>query len=648
MPSPIDALIKNAGIDDMQRQAHLRLVFAVLVGLAMLAGAVALSRVFAQVPGADMFLMVAAMAALTLLFIRLLAGVADHRLNVAAVAFEAQIGMAITDAQNRIIKVNRAFTECTGYSSEEVIGRRPNVLSSGRHDAKFYAAMWKQIERTGTWEGEIWNRRKNGEVYPEYLTISAVKDRNGTVTNYVASFADITRRKTSEEEIQNLVFYDQLTGLPNRRMLASRLKKTLALCARKNQEGALLLIDMVDLKILNSTLGHNMGDLLLQEVARRLRDCVREGDTVSRIGGDEFVVMLEDLGEYVLGAAEQAKIVSQKIFATLGHPYQLDEHEYHIGACIGAALFSGQKSSVDDLLKEADIALQQAKKSGRDSLCFFDPKMQEALNVRSALESELRLALELQQLKLYYQVQVDDMRRPLGAEALVRWEHPTRGLVSPAHFIPLAEETGLILPIGRWVLDTACAQLAAWQNDDASRDLVLAVNVSAKQFRQEGFVGQVQAALRNNGANPNLLKLELTESLLLDDIEGTVAIMGELRSIGVRFSLDDFGTGYSSLQYLKRLPLDQIKIDQSFVRGIATDLNDRAIVRTIIAMARSMGMNVIAEGVETELQQQILQDKGCIHYQGFLYSKPVPLEKFNDLLRSRFARTTRQHALELA
>ena len=437
----------------------------------------------------------------------------------------------------------------------------------------------------------------------------------------------------AEDEIQHLVYYDPLTGLPNRRLLLNRLRKTLAASARNNQEGSLLFIDLNSLKMLNDTLGHEIGDLLLQQVAQRLVACIREGDTVARIGGDEFVVMLEDLGGYVLDAAEQTKVVSNKIFAALNHPYDLASHEYYGSASIGATLFNGQKQSIDALLKEMDIALIQAKKEGHNSLCFFDPKMQETVNARAALENELHLALENQEFQLYYQIQMDDSHCPLGAEALIRWIHPEHGVVSPAHFIPLAEEMGLILPLGRWVLETACAQLAAWQQDALTRQLVLAVNVSAKQFRQHDFVTLVHSALQHNHLNPALLKLELTESLLLDDIEGTIATMTALKEIGVQFSLDDFGTGYSSLQYLKRLPLDQIKIDQSFVREITTNNSDRAIVRTIIAMAKSLGMNVIAEGVETEEQRQLLLNKGCTHYQGYLYSKPVPIGQFEALLK---------------
>ena len=440
-------------------------------------------------------------------------------------------------------------------------------------------------------------------------------------------------RKAAENEIQSLAFYDPLTHLPNRRLLLDRLRQALASSARSGREGALLFIDLDNFKTLNDTLGHDIGDLLLQQVAERLTSCVREGDTVARLGGDEFVVMLEDLSEHDLEAAAQAEVIGEKILATLNQFYHLGTHEHHSTPSIGITLFNDHERDIEELLKQADIAMYQAKKSGRNAMRFFDPQMQETINARAALENELRIALENRQFQLYYQVQVDSSHRPMGAEALIRWIHPERGLIPPAQFIPLAEETGLILPIGQWVLETACAQIKAWQQDEITRSLVLAVNVSAKQFRQIDFVAQVQAVVYRYAINPKLLKLELTESLLLEDIEDTIASMIELKEIGVQFSLDDFGTGYSSLQYLKRLPLDQLKIDQSFIRDLASDSSDRAIVRTIIAMARGLNLDVIAEGVEMEDQRYSLLGKGCTHYQGYLFSKPVPIEKFDALLK---------------
>jgi diguanylate cyclase (GGDEF)-like protein/PAS domain S-box-containing protein len=558
---------------------------------------------------------------------------AEQQLLIAATAFETQEAIMITDADNRILRVNRAFTDMTGYAPDEVIGQNPRILSSGRHDADFYTAMWNDIRRTGGWDGEVWNRRKNGEVSPVHLIITAVKNPSGTVTNYVATITDFTMSMEVADRIKNLAFYDPLTQLPNRLLLQDRLRQALASSARADRAGGLLFIDLDNFKNLNDTLGHDIGDLLLQQVAQRLTSCVREDDTVARLGGDEFVVMLENLSDQPIEAAAQTEEVCEKILAALSQPYQLGTYKHHGTTSIGATLFNDNHQAIDELMKQADIAMYQAKKAGRNTLRFFDPQMQESITARVSLESELHKALENQQFQLYYQIQVDRFLRPFGAEALIRWIHPERGVVSPAQFIPLAEESGLILPIGRWVLETACAQIKAWEQESQTRGLVLAVNVSARQFHQANFVAQVQAAVQHHGINPMQLKLELTEGLLLENIEDTIATMNSLNEIGIKFSLDDFGTGYSSLQYLKRLPLDQLKIDQSFVRDIATDSSDIAIVRTIVAMARSLGIAVIAEGVETEEQRQLLLKNGCSNYQGYLFGKPVPIEQFEALLK---------------
>jgi diguanylate cyclase (GGDEF)-like protein/PAS domain S-box-containing protein len=559
----------------------------------------------------------------------------EHQLRIAATVFESQEGMLVTDADNNILRVNKAFSDVTGYSAEDVVGKNPRLLHSGRHNRDFYTTMWESINNTGSWEGEIWNRRKNGEIYPDYLTITAVKDHDGIVSHYVGTHMDITLRKAAAEEIERLAFYDPLTKLPNRRLLQDRLKPAMASSHRSGRHGALLFIDLDNFKILNDTLGHDMGDLLLQQVAERLNSCVREGDTVARLGGDEFVIMLQDLSEQPLEAATQAEITANKILAALNEPYQLGIHDYTSTPSIGAALFSDHEQTVDELLKHADIAMYHAKTSGRNALRFFDPQMQNAITTRFLLEDELRKALDRQHFHLYYQLQVDSTLRPLGAEALIRWAHPEHGLMSPAEFIPLAEETGLIHPIGQWVMESACAQLKAWQQSPLTCDLVLSVNVSAKQFFQADFAKHMQATILHHAINPMLLKLELTESTLIKNIEDTIATMNVLGQMGVQFSLDDFGTGYSSLQYLKKLPLNQLKIDQSFIRDIVDDNGGRAIVRTIIAMAESLNLNVIAEGVESELQRQFLFSHGCANYQGYLFSEPVPIAQFEALLRKR-------------
>jgi diguanylate cyclase (GGDEF)-like protein/PAS domain S-box-containing protein len=554
-------------------------------------------------------------------------------LRIAASAFESQESLMITDANSVIMRVNQAFTDTTGYSAEDVVGQTPRILKSGRHNADFYRAIWESISQTGKWQGEIWDRRKNGEIYPKWLTISAVKGDDQVVTHYVSSHFDISERKASEERIQLLAFYDPLTELPNRRLLLDRLQQALASCARSGREGALLFIDLDNFKNLNDTLGHDIGDMLLQQVAQSLESCIREGDTVARLGGDEFVVMLLDLSEQPIEAAAQTESIGEKILVALSQPYQLHTHTYRCTASIGATLFKDHQQGTEELMKQADIAMYQAKKAGRNTLRFFDRQMQESISARVSLEGELQNALEFRQFHLHYQIQVDSAYRPLGAEALIRWIHPARGMISPAQFIPLAEENGLILPIGQWVLETACLQLKAWERHAHTRDLVLSVNVSAKQFHQTDFVAQVQAAMQSHAIDPKLLKLELTESLLQENIEETIAIMSALNETGIQFSLDDFGTGYSSLQYLKRLPLDQLKIDQSFVRDIGTDGSDIAVVRAIIAMARSLVLEVIAEGVETEEQRQLLLKNGCTQFQGYLFGKPLPIEQFEALLK---------------
>ncbi len=556
----------------------------------------------------------------------------EAALSVAAIAFEIEECMIVTDSDEVIIRVNRVFTKLTGYSAEEAIGKNLGMLKSDRQNAEFYPRMREILHRDNYWQGEIWNRRKNGDIYPEWLTITAVVGKDGRITNYICAFFDITERKQAENKIHNLAFYDPLTQLPNRRLLFDRLHQAVATSARNLHGAALLFIDLDNFKILNDTRGHDIGDLLLIEVGQRLRACIRESDTLARLGGDEFVVLLEELSEDGTQAAVQAREVGEKVHKAINQPYVLNDVEHYSSASIGISSFSNYKQSLDDLLKQADTAMYAAKKAGRNTLRFFDPAMQEALEIRSQIEAGMRKALPKNEFRLYYQLQVDSEHRPVGAEALIRWEHPEQGMISPARFIPVAEDTGLILPLGLWVLQTACAQLKEWESNPLARELSLAVNVSARQFRQPGFVQQVSEVITQSAIDPARLKLELTESTVLENVVDTIEKMHALKSIGVRFSMDDFGTGYSSLAYLTQLPLDQLKIDQSFVRNIGAKSSDSMIVQTIIGMANNLGIEVIAEGVETQIQRDFLWGAGCRYYQGYLFGRPVPLGEFTAAL----------------
>lgn len=559
---------------------------------------------------------------------------AEKQLKLSAVVFNnASEGIMITDGSEHILAVNDAFSRITGYASDEIVSKTSRILGSGQQDKAFYESMWASLISDAYWQGEIWNRRKNGDVFPEWLSITAVRDEQGIVSHYVAVFSDLTQRKAAEDKIDHLAFYDQLTGLPNRQLLIDRLGLAIATRSRHQREGALLFIDLDNFKTTNDTLGHDKGDLLLQEVARRLVGCVREGDTVARVGGDEFVVMLNDLSENAREAASQAESVAEKVLSTLNRTYLLDHYTLQSTASIGITLFADAQASVEVLLQRADLAMYQAKATGRNTLSFFDPDMQAAVTFRANMETDLRRAIEHGQFELFYQAQVDSAGRVFGAEVLLRWQHPERGLVYPGDFIPLIEETGLIIPIGQWVLETACHQLATWATRPKMEYLTISVNVSARQFHHKDFVGQVLSILEQTGAKPQRLKLELTESLLVADVDDVIAKMTVLKENGVGFSLDDFGTGYSSLSYLKRLPLDQLKIDQGFIRDILVDSDDASIAKMVIALAESMGLMVIAEGVEVEDQRNYLAEQGCHAYQGYLFSRPLPIEKFETYMQ---------------
>jgi diguanylate cyclase (GGDEF)-like protein/PAS domain S-box-containing protein len=536
--------------------------------------------------------------------------------------------MFVTDADWKILRVNHSLSKITGFSADELLGRTPSLINSETKLEITFEEIKHSIDAFSSWQGEVSDRRKDGAEFPAWVHISSVKDESGSTTHYVASFNDITMRKASEDEIRSLAFYDPLTKLPNRRLLMDRLEQALASGMRHHRKGALLFIDLDNFKTLNDTLGHDHGDLLLQQVAERLSRCTREGDTVARLGGDEFVIMLENLEENAFEALPQVEAVAIKILSELNQTYWLGANEHHSSPSIGVTLFGEKIETIAEPLKRADLAMYQAKAAGRNTVRYFDPKMQLMVSQRAALEEDLREAMFNDQFQLHYQAQLTDDGGLFGAEVLLRWIHPTRGMISPVEFIPLAEETGLIVILGYWVLNTAATQLALWATQEEFEDLSIAVNVSPSQFHHKNFVEQVLDVLELTGANPKRLKLELTEGFSIANIEDVIAKMARLKAIGVGFSLDDFGTGYSSLSYLKRLPLDQLKIDQSFVRDILIDPNDAAISKMVIVLAESLGLAVIAEGVETKEQQAFLAAQGCHAYQGYLFSKPIPVVEF--------------------
>jgi len=525
------------------------------------------------------------------------------------------------------VDVNQAFLDATGFMRDEVIGRTSLDIHlwSDHRDLEEVTEILAGTSECRNVEFKF--RKKNGEPIWGLMTASIIQidgvDCMLTITR------DVSNAKAAEDQIHNLAFFDPLTGLPNRRLLLDRLNRPPAVGARAGRMRALLLVDLDNFKNLNDTLGHQTGDALLQEAARRLADCASDADTVGRLGGDEFVLMLEDLSEIPENAAAQAEAVGEKILATISRTFLLDGREIRNSASIGISVFENRREGSNQALQQADIAVDQAKAAGRNAMRFFAPALQAAINARAALEGELRQAIESKQFVLFYQPQIDGGRL-IGAEALIRWNHPHRKLLPPGEFIPLAEESGLILPLGKWVLHAACKQIVAWANHPQSSRLSIAVNISARQFCQPDFVEQVLAVLDQTGANPRNLELELTESLLAENVDEIIYKMKELKLHGLRFSLDDFGTGYSSLTYLKRLPLNQLKIDRSFISDIESDESSAAIAQTIISLSRAMAMPVIAEGVETVQQREFLTQLGCHKFQGYLFGRPLPLDEFEN------------------
>jgi len=553
---------------------------------------------------------------------------AEHELRVASVAFESQDGMLITDAQGRIERVNIAFTRISGYAAPDAIGQNPRLLRSRLHDDAFYAGMWSTLTTAGYWTGEVINRHRDGSLYTARLSITAVPDAQGRTIHYVGNLQDITAEKQARALAERLQMFDHLTDLPNRVLLADRVTHAMAGAGIAQEFGAVMMVNLDHFQKLNDSLGHAIGDRLLVEVARRIRSLQRDDDTLGRFSGDSFVLLAERLGTDRNVAAARALLTADAIRAAIAEPMTLDGHRLTCTGSLGVTLFRDGADSPDALLCQAELAMYKSKQSGRNTVRIFEDEMQAELDGRNWLEKALRDAIRDDALALHYQVQVDAWGRPIGAEALLRWTHPERGALSPATFIPLAEETGLIEPIGRWVLATACRQLAAWARHDAMRGLTLAVNISARQFESDSFVDDILAEVRRSGAPVDKLKLEVTESLAFGDLDASIRKLHVLRVNGFSISLDDFGTGNSSLNYLTKLPLTQLKIDKSFVDELPASHRDAMVAQTIIAMGRGLGLDVIAEGVETAAQRDFLVAQGCHSFQGYLFGRPLPVGEF--------------------
>lgn len=567
---------------------------------------------------------------------------AEQQQRIAAYAFQAQEAIIIADGDRIIRRVNEAFCEMTGYTPEEVLGQNTTMLHSGTADSTASDLMWESVEADGLWKGELIHARKGGEPFPGWVTVTRVKDNEGKTTHYVWMMLDITERKAAAAEIEHLAFYDPLTQLPNRRLLLDRLRHALSTANRVRAWSAVYFIDLDNFKLLNDTQGHDVGDHVLIEVAQRLSRCVRAGDTVARFGGDEFVVLTEYLSKDAGAATALATHIAEKMKSALADPFKVGRITHHATASIGASLWSDPAASVEAIIKQADIAMYHAKANGRDTISFFNPAMEADVGERAELLQDIRAGIRQREFVLHFQPQVDVDQNVVGAEALVRWNHPTRGLLLPARFIPLAEESDLILPLGELIMHSACSTLAAWsRSQNHLRDLDLSVNVSARQFRHPDFIDSIARTLRDTRAPASHLLLEITESMMVSDLSSTIEKMNQVAQLGVRFSLDDFGTGFSSLSCLTRFPLSQLKIDRTFIMRLPGTRTDRAIVQTILALGKNLGLVVVAEGVEKHVHREFLERNGTAILQGYLFGRPMDEMQFEQqVLSAQRSRTT--------
>jgi len=558
----------------------------------------------------------------------------EAELRIASVAFQSRDPMLVTNAKGVILKANEAFSLATGYSLEELIGKNPSLFKSEEHqDPAFYRNLWEAILSEGRWEGNIWNRRKDGAIYPIWLSISAIRNNKGEINHFLAIYSNIRDPREAERKILELAYYDPLTDLPNRRLLIDRLQQAHYQSVRSGKYGAVLMIDLDHFKTINDVYGHDIGDEILIDVSKCLRAALRESDTAARLGGDEFVVLLTELGNDLKAARTSIQVVLDKLNHLLSQDKVINGVKHNVTVSIGVATFPNSEKDLGLLFKQADIALYQAKSSGRNTVSIFNSEMHEKFIKRASLSDRLKSAVKNDEFVIHYQPQVNFNGQLKGAEALLRWRSPENELIPPLSFIPLAEENGLIIPIGYWAIEKVCKQLVAWQETPLTAGLCLSINISAQQFRQIDFSKRLKQILLETGANPRLLTLELTESVLLNDLDHVISIMLDLRAIGVRFSIDDFGTGYSSLTYLKRLPLDEIKIDKSFVTDLMNDPGDRAIIRSILILAKSLNLDVTAEGIELPEQRDFLVQEGCDTFQGYLYGKPSAIDSFNSFIK---------------